>query len=127
MAEKRTRKPKGKKEPLSDGERRRLRQLVVCVLLFGVVFVGRGVDLGPLSRVSSTVSELVRSDTDFQAVFARMGESFSQGEAVETFRALWGSVFSDKEGSPAGDPAREESQETGQADTGGENGASQGT
>ena len=127
MAEKRTRKPKGKKEPLSDGERRRLRQLVVCVLLFGVVFVGRGVDLGPLSRVSSTVSELVRSDTDFQAVFARMGESFSQGEAVETVHALWGSVFSDKEGSPAEDPAREENQETGQTDTGGENGASQGT
>lgn len=127
MAENRKKKPKGKKEPLSDGERRRLRQLVVCVVLFGIVFVGRGVDLGPLSRVSSAVSELVWSDTDFQAVFAQMGESFSQGEAVETFNSLWGSVFSDEKTESSDDPAQEETQEKKQADTGGEDGESQDT
>ena len=78
MAGEGTRKP-SRKEKLSKGERRRLRQLVVCLVLFGVVFVGRGLDLGPVSQLSSTVGELVRQDTDFQAVFARMGESFSRG------------------------------------------------
>lgn len=121
MAEKGTRKRK--KEPLSQGERRRLRQLVVCVVLFGLVFVGRGVDLGPVSRVTSAVSDLVRSDTDFQAVFARMGESFSQGEAVETFGALWSSVFpDDQEDTDRGSPREEE-----RTNTGGEDGAAQGT
>ncbi len=122
MAEARTGKPNGKKSALSDGERRRFRQLVACVLLFGVVFVGRGVDLGPLSRASSAVSELVRADTDFQAVFARMGESFSQGEAVETFHALWGSVFSERE-----EEAKDGPREAGQEAPGGEHGTAQDT
>ena len=86
MAGEGTRKKSRKKESLSPGEKRRLRQLLICLVLFGVVFVGRGMDLGPVSQLSATVGELVRADTDFQAVFARMGESFSKGEpAVETF------------------------------------------
>jgi len=59
---------------------------------------GRGTDFGPLAQLSSTVGELVRADTDFQAVFAQMGESFSKGEpAVETFRSLWDGVFPTEE------------------------------
>ncbi|MDD7288159.1 MAG: hypothetical protein PUH00_00310 [Clostridiales bacterium] len=95
MAADGTRKPrrKKKKEPLSAGEKRRLRQLVICIILFGLVFAGRGIDLGPVSRLSSAVGELVRADTDFQAVFAQVGESFSRGEpAVETFKSLWTEV-----------------------------------
>ena len=95
MAGEGTRKKSRKKESLSPGEKRRLRQLLICLVLFGVVFVGRGMDLGPVSQLSATVGELVRADTDFQAVFARMGESFSKGEpAVETFRSLWSGMFS---------------------------------
>lgn len=90
---------KGKQEPLSAGEKRRLRQLVVCLILFALVFAGRGLHLGPLSQLSSAVGELVRADTDFQAVFAQVGESFSKGEpAVETFRSLWTGMFPDQEG-----------------------------
>lgn len=94
MAADGTRKPRRKKkEPLSAGEKRRLRQLVICLILFGLVFAGRGIDLGPVSRLSSAVGELVRADTDFQAVFAQVGESFSRGEpAVETFKSLWTEV-----------------------------------
>ena len=63
-----------------------------------MVFLGRGTDFGPLAQLSSTVGELVRADTDFQAVFAQMGESFSKGEpAVETFRSLWDGVFPTEE------------------------------
>ena len=95
MAADGTRKPrrKKKKEPLSAVDKRRLRQLVICIILFGLVFAGRGIDLGPVSLLSSAVGELVRADTDFQAVFAQVGESFSRGEpAVETFKSLWTEV-----------------------------------
>lgn len=79
-----------KKSGLSPGEKRRLQQLMVCLVLFALVFLGRGVDLGPLSQLSDKVGDLVRANTDFQAVFSQVGESFSKGEpAVETFRSLW--------------------------------------
>ena len=111
-----------KAPPLSWGERRRLRQLVVCVALFAAVFVGRGVDLAPVTALSERVGTIVRGDTDFQAVFARVGASFSQGEgAVETFRALWSSA--DEEGTPANaepapDPAAPDGEEGADAPAG---------
>lgn len=125
MAVEGTRKKSRKKESLSPGEKRRLRQLLICLVLFGVVFVGRGMDLGPVSQLSATVGELVRADTDFQAVFARMGESFSKGEpAVETFRSLWSGMFSQEEtpaqtpekGAAPEQPAAQEGQAEGGAD-----------
>ena len=74
-------------------QQRRLRQLLLCLALFGAVFLGRGMDLGPVTELSQQVGQLVREDMDVQEVFARMGASFSQGEpAVETFRALWEDV-----------------------------------
>lgn len=107
-----------KAPPLSRGERRRLRQLIVCVALFAAVFVGRGVDLAPVAALSERVSTIVRGDTDFQAVFARVGASFSQGEgAVETFRALW----SGEEETPADaapDPAAPDGEEGADAPAG---------
>ena len=71
---------KGKGEPLSPGEKGRLRRLVVCLVLFGVVFVGRGVDLEPVTQLSQRAAQLVRQDTDFQAVFAQVGQKVAQGE-----------------------------------------------
>lgn len=112
MAANGTRKHPRKGTPLTPGEKRRLRQLVVCLVLFGAVFLGRGTDFGPLAQLSSTVGELVRADTDFQAVFAQMGESFSKGEpAVETFRSLWDGVFPTEETDGASEQA--ESQDPG--------------
>ena len=71
---------KGKREPLAPGEKRRLRQMAVCLVLFGIVFVGRGVDLEPVVRLSDQVAQLVRQDTDFQAVFAQVGQTVARGE-----------------------------------------------
>ena len=97
MAKTAVRKSK-EKIPLSKGEKRRLRQLVICLVLFAAVFAGRGMDLGPVSRLSAVVGDLVGRDTDFQAVFAQVGESFSKGEpAVETFRSLWSEAFAPQE------------------------------
>lgn len=82
-----------KKKGLSKGEARLLRQLLVCLVLFAAVFVGRGVDFAPVQSVTATVEAWMQKDTDFQAVFSRMGEAFSKGEpAVETFKALWDGV-----------------------------------
>ena len=64
---------------------------MVCLVLFGAVFAGRGLDLEPVTRITAAIGTFIERDTDFQAVFAQVGESFSRGEtAVETFRALWG-------------------------------------
>lgn len=71
---------KGKREPMAPGEKRRLRQLAVCLVLFGIVFVGRGVDLEPVVQLSGQVAQLVRQDTDFQAVFAQVGQTVARGE-----------------------------------------------
>lgn len=91
MAGERRRKEKGK--PLAAGERRRLRQLIACVLLFGLVVLGRGAGWEPLAQAAEAVTALVRQDTDVQAVFARLGEDLAQGEAVETFQGMWNAVF----------------------------------
>lgn len=99
-------KKKRKKSGLSPGEKRRLRQLMVCLILFAIVFLGRGVNLGPVSQFSSRVGALVRADTDFQSVFSQVGESFSRGEpAVETFRSLWSGLMSPE--APASLPEQE--------------------
>ncbi|MCI5689963.1 MAG: hypothetical protein MR286_03605 [Clostridiales bacterium] len=91
MGQQRGKPGKAGKTPLTRGERRRLCQLLVCLVLFGAVFVGRGLDLEPVTRITDAIGTLIERDTDFQAVFAQVGESFSRGEAaVETFRALWG-------------------------------------
>lgn len=105
-------KKKRKKGSLSPGEKRRLRQLMVCLILFAIVFLGRGVNLGPVSQFSSKVGALVRADTDFQAVFSQVGESFSKGEpAVETFRSLWSGLMSPE--APASAPAQEAQPDSG--------------
>ena len=91
MGQQRRKLGKAGNTPLTKGERRRLCQLVVCLVLFGAVFVGRGLDLEPVTRITAAIGTFIERDTDFQAVFAQVGESFSRGEtAVETFRALWG-------------------------------------
>ena len=72
---------KGKREPLTPGEKGRLRRLVVCLVLFGIVFVGRGIDLEPVTQLTGQVAQLVRRDTDFQAVFAQVGQTVARGEA----------------------------------------------
>lgn len=105
------------KIPLSKGEKRRLRQLVICLVLFAAVFAGRGMDLGPVSRLSAVVGDLVGRDTDFQAVFAQVGESFSKGEpAVETFRSLWSEAFAPQEADKE-EPEEETPAQTPAADT----------
>lgn len=101
-----------RKETLTAGERRRLTQLLVCLFLFGVVFLGRGVPGGQLRAVGDTLGQWVHQNTDFRAAFSKVGKSVSDGEsAVETFGLLWSEIFgtSDKsESHPTESPGTEE-------------------
>lgn len=67
---------------LGDRERRRLVQLAVCLVLFLVVFLGKGLLPQRLSGLREDLSHLLAGDTDFSAVFADLGRAFSQGEPV---------------------------------------------
>ena len=76
-------------EKKRGGGDHRLRQFILCLILFGLVLAGRGLDLAPIQQVTAAVSRWVGADTDFQAVFARMGESFSRGEpAAQTIHTF---------------------------------------
>ena len=115
MAGEGKRRGKPKAGTLSRGEKRLLRQLLVCLLLFAAVFGGRGVDWEPMQKITATVESWVQTDTDFQAVFARMGEAFSNGEpAVETFKALWDGVTGEPK-SPEKEPGQETPADGGEA------------
>lgn len=97
-----------KQETLTAGERRRLTQLLVCLFLFGVVFLGRGVPEGHLRAAGDTLGQWVHQNTDFRAAFSKVGKSVSDGQpAVETFGLLWSEIFgtsSDKPESKGAEP-----------------------
>ena len=84
----------GAKRALGARERRRLLQLLVCVVLFLVVFIGKGVFPDRLSAMRNKMLETIRADTDFKAAFASLGRSISAGEPVlDTLGDLWVDVF----------------------------------
>jgi murein DD-endopeptidase MepM/ murein hydrolase activator NlpD len=69
-------------------------QLVVCLLLFGIVFLGRGLPEGHLASLEGSISELIHKNTDFRAAFSKVGQSVAEGEpVVQTFGVLWSEVF----------------------------------
>lgn len=63
-------------------ERRRLLQLVVCVVLFLVVLVGKGVFPQRMAAVSQRILPLLHGDTDFAAVFSDLGASLEESGPV---------------------------------------------
>ena len=82
------------KASLGPKERRRLGQLVVCLVLFAVVFVGKGVFPEKMAQARERILETIQADTAFRAVFASLGASISDGEPVmDTLGELWVEVF----------------------------------
>ena len=71
---KRRRKPQGRRTQLNPG-RHQLYQLAVCLLLFTATFLGR-------SALPDRLTQIFRSNTDFVAAFAVLGESLTLGEPV---------------------------------------------
>lgn len=93
----------GKRTTLGAKEKRRLIQLVLCVGLFLVVFLGKGIAPDGVFQAGETLLQLIRSDTDFKGAFSALGEAVSQGEPVtQTLGNLAKEVFG------AGTPGQEE-------------------
>lgn len=63
-------------------EQRRLMQLMVCLLLFFTVFIGKGVFPQKVREVSGQLLEVMERNTDFRGAFARLGQSLAQQESV---------------------------------------------
>lgn len=79
---------------LGPREARRLGQLCICVVLFLVVFIGKGVFPERLEQVREDLAVLIQSDTDFRGAFAGLGKSLSEGEPVlKGLNGLWVEVF----------------------------------
>lgn len=85
---------RGTQVTLGSRERRRLGQLAVCVVLFLVVFIGKGIFPAEMAEVRERMQGLIQTDTDFKAVFSGLGRSISEGEPVmDTLEGLWVEVF----------------------------------
>lgn len=80
---------KQKKVTLGAVERRRLGQLLVCLALFLVVFVGKGIFPDKMVAVREQVLETIHADTDFKEAFATLGVAISSGEPMEETVAVF--------------------------------------
>ncbi len=88
--------PRGKRAVLGEREKRRLLQLLACLLLFFTIFFAKGAD--KLSALRQELQGALGSDVDFQAAFADLGWSLASGRSVrETMGELWVDVFIPKQ------------------------------
>ena len=75
---------------LSRGEKRRLIQLGVSLMVFALAFFGRNIFPERISQWN----DLLRENTDFKSAFSQFGQAVSQGEPVlDTLGELWVEVF----------------------------------
>ena len=60
----------------------RLAQLLVCLALFLVVFIGKGVFPAKLAQTGSDLLDVIRANTDFRAAFADLGQALADQDSV---------------------------------------------
>ena len=65
-----------------DREQVLLIQLLVCLVLFVTVFVGKGILPGKLLQLRSSVLDMISRDFDFREALAGLGESLAGGDTV---------------------------------------------
>lgn len=70
------------RERKENGDRRQLRQLIVCLLVFLGVFIGKGIWPSQVARTGKQLLEVIRANTDFRAAFAGLGQALSEQESV---------------------------------------------
>lgn len=90
----RNKRGRGRRTALGERERRGLLQLLVCLILFLAVFLGRGVFPAQTRQWRSDLLETIRRDTDFRAVFTELGKAVAEEAPVlETLDQVWLEVF----------------------------------
>lgn len=101
---------RGNKDGLSPKERVRLGQLCVCLVLFLIVFVGKGAFPQQLAQLQGKLVSVLTADTDFRAAFAKLGESLgSQGSVLGELEDFCVEVFGIQ---PTGDGTMPEETQT---------------
>ncbi len=80
-------------------DRVRLGQLLVCLALFLTVFLGRGIFPDRLTELGGRVRRAISADTDFAAVFSRLGEALAgQGSVAGELGDFCIQVFGPQDG-----------------------------
>lgn len=72
---------KGKRREKTE-LRNQVLSLFICLLLFAVVFVGRGIFPERMIHVGDQIHTLLTSNTDFAAVFRQLSDSISRKESI---------------------------------------------
>lgn len=67
---------------VSPKERIRLTQLCVCLVLFFLVFIGKGFFPERLVQLQQRLTSVLTADTDFRAAFSKLGQSLGGQESV---------------------------------------------
>lgn len=70
------------KVTLGSRERKRLTQLLLSVVLFLVVLLGKGTVSTGIFQGGQELLQLIRSDTDFAGAFSALGTAVAEGEPV---------------------------------------------
>lgn len=86
----------GQKTVLGEREKRRLLQLGICLALFLGIFFAKGLDR--LEGVRQELTEALKWNVDFEAVFADLEWSVASGQPVgKSLDRLWKNVFLPRE------------------------------
>lgn len=83
-------------------ECRRMAQLGICILLFLVVFIGKGIFPEQMAAAREKLWSVISGNTDFRAAFSNLGRSIAEGEPVlDTLNQLWVEVLGGTKEDPA--------------------------
>lgn len=74
--------PRQREEAWARREQIRFLQLAVCLVIFLVVFIGKGVFPNRLLQVREQMTQLIGMDTDFRAAFSQLGESLARQDSL---------------------------------------------
>ncbi len=73
---------RGDKDRTQHGNRRQLMQLLVCLVVFLAVFIGKGIWPSKVAQTGTQLLAVIRANTDFRAVFASLGQALAEQESV---------------------------------------------
>lgn len=71
-----------RKEKKVREQKRQLLQLVLCLVLFLTVFIGKGVFPDRIAQTGPQLLDVIRANTDFRAAFAQLGRALSEQESM---------------------------------------------